>query len=162
MGCWPSGQANAQIGAEPAAGRNSPANLSRGWGKRSNTRGLAASLLLSQDLPVLVRRGSRRGASHLHPFPSSSNLVPAKERTGRNWALRFPRPPCLPAEVLPTRLWLLNVRLFRHLSLDARIFSFLRVIRHSFLAIGSTKVFHSFLSLCHPNGPFGAHALLLS
>lgn len=96
------------------------------------------------------------------PVPQQQQSCTCRERTGWNSALRFPRPPYLPAEVLPTRLWLLTVRLFRHLSLDARIFSFLRVIRHSSLAIESTKASRSFLSLYHPNWPFGAHALLLS
>lgn len=117
------GETNARRAAQSCAGERS-----RGRGQRPDARGLAARPSLSQDLPVLVGRSSRRRASHFQPYLLGE--TPAGTPAGT--PLKTSQTTPFPAEVLPTgtpRLpRLFTVRLFRHLSLVAGICSFLRGI----------------------------------
>lgn len=161
MGCWPSRQANAQ-GRRTCGRAEFTSEPFSGVGKATQSPRVRSKPLAFSGPTYLGPPGISPRRKPSSPVPQQLQSCTCRERTGWNSALRFPSPPYFPAEVLPTRLRLLTARLFRHLSLDARIFSFLRVIRHTSLAIGSTKAYHSFLSVCHPNRPFAAHALLLS
>lgn len=118
-------------GARPGrAGSARPFQRLRSGEGRCNTRGTTASPFLSEDPPtqnppVLVRRGPRCSASHLHKSlnnsPGAELENPGGTQLGVSQTARFSAGS--PAHQMVPRPRFLTSCLFRHLSLGAKISS---------------------------------------